>query len=142
MIRSLLLLVLVLATEAVTAQEINTKDNLGASGYDLVSYFNNEPLQGNSSYKTAHKGTDYLFSSNKNLEAFKANPEKYLPQYGGWCAYAMAQSGDRVSINPKAYVIQDGKLYLFYKAWGSNTLKKWLKNPDSLKIKADAYWGN
>ena len=71
---------------------------------------------------------------------FKKNPTKYLPQYGAWCAYAMGDNGDKVSVNPETYKIVDGKLYLFYNKLFVNTLKSWNKDEDRIKAKADANW--
>ena len=68
------------------------------------------------------------------------DPEKYQPQYGGWCAYAMGVSGDRVKIDPKTFKIINDQLYLFYNFWGNNTLKDWNKDEKRLKEKADSYW--
>ena len=66
-----------------------------------------------------------------------------MPQYGGWCAYAIALKNKRVTINPKTYEIREGKLYLFYKTKLINTHKKWLaKNSNELIKKANANWVN
>jgi len=112
-----------------------------AHGYDVVAYFNNKAIEGNKDYKTTYNGVDFRFSSEKNLKTFIENPKKYIPQYGGYCAYAVALKNDKVSINPKAFLIQDGKLYLFYNAWGINTLEQWNEsNPKSLKEQADKNW--
>jgi len=64
-----------------------------------------------------------MFSTKENLETFKKMPKKHMPQYGGYCAYAIGKNGEKVSINPKTFEIRDGKLYLFYNSWGTNTLK-------------------
>ena len=65
----------------------------------------------------------------------------YVPQYGGYCAYAIADKGKKVSIDPETFEIRDGKLYLFYNAWGTNTLKMWLKEDvKGLQEKADKNW--
>ena len=72
---------------------------------------------------------------------FKGNPKKYIPQYGGYCAYAVAEKSDKVSINPKTFEIINDKLYLFYNAWGTNTLELWRKrNVKDLLEKADNNW--
>jgi len=79
--------------------------------------------------------------SASNLEIFKLDPAKYTPQYGGYCAYAIGKTGEKVSINPKTFEIRDGKLYLFYNAWGVNTLALWSKEgAQDLKRKADENW--
>lgn len=128
----------------IQAQEIdyNTKDGIAVKGYDVVAYFNNEALKGNKKINTQFDGATYLFSSQENLRIFIENPIKYIPQYGGYCAYAVAVKSKKVSINPEAFEIRDEKLYLFYNAWGTNTLDLWNKeNPNKLKIKADDNWG-
>ena len=125
------------------AQTIDYNTNKGyvAEGYDVVAYFNNSVEKGNKKFTTTHDNVKYKFSSEENLNTFKANPEKYVPQYGGYCAYAVAVKGEKVSINPKTYQIRDGKLYLFYNSWGTNTLNYWDKeSPDDLVKKADANW--
>ena len=111
-----------------------------AEGYDVVSYFNNESKEGKNDFTTEYNGAKFRFSSAENLNIFNENPKKYIPQYGGYCAYALSY-GDKVKIDPETYEIREGKLYLFYNSWGSNTLKKWLEeNPDILRKKADENW--
>ncbi|NAS31312.1 YHS domain-containing protein [Flavobacteriaceae bacterium R38] len=119
------------------------RKNVAVSGYDLVSYFEGSgtPVKGNKKFTTSYDDITYVFSSADNLEKFKANPGKYMPQYGGYCAYAVAKTGDKVSVDPKTFEIRDGKLYLFYNSWGNNTLKSWGKeDPAKLRPKADANW--
>ncbi|MGC4023018.1 MAG: YHS domain-containing (seleno)protein [Cyclobacteriaceae bacterium] len=87
-----------------------------------------------------NKGITYLFSTNTNASKFKSAPEKYEPAYGGWCAYAMGETGEKVKVDPETYKIVDGKLFLFYNFWGNNTLKDWNKNEKALKSKADQNW--
>jgi YHS domain-containing protein len=118
-----------------------TSGGYAVDGYDVVAYFDNQAIKGNKEYISEFDGVTYKFSSEKNLEAFNKNPEKYLPEYGGYCAYAIAVKSEKVSINPKTFDIIDGKLYLFYNAWGTNTLKLWNKEGvlDLLK-NADDNW--
>jgi hypothetical protein len=75
-----------------------------------------------------------------NKEYFSKNPSKYEPQFGGWCAFAMGDSGEKVEINPETFKIIDGKLYLFYNAFFNNTLKSWNKDEANLKAKATSNW--
>ena len=123
------------------SSDYNTKRGFAAEGYDVVAYFNGKPLEGQKQFTTTYDGVDFKFSNQENLEMFKANPTKYVPQYGGYCAYAMAVTGEKVSIDPETFEINDGNLYLFYNAWGNNTLKKWENGPSNeLKLKADKNW--
>ena len=118
----------------------NTTQNWALEGYDVVSYFSNaQPLKGKTSIAVEWEGKVYLFSSNENSRMFQRHPRSYLPQYDGWCAYAMAK-GKKVAINPKAFVIQENKLYLFYKTKWIDTQQKWLKKPSLLQSQADRHW--
>lgn len=117
------------------------QENIAASGYDVVAYFNQDkPVEGNQNISSEHHGVIYLFASPENKDLFDQSPSKYAPQYGGWCAYAMGKKGEKVGVNPKAYSIEDGKLYLFYKKGGTDTLKRWQKNATELKSQADSEW--
>lgn len=114
---------------------------LAISGYDVVSYLkNNKALKGNEKYSTVSGGVKYYFSSDEHLKLFKQNPEKYEPSYGGWCAYAMGNSGEKVEVDPETFKIINGKTYLFYNFYFNNTLKSWNKAESSLKAKADSNW--
>ena len=126
--------------EATRIKNYNLKNALALDGYDPVSYFNGKPVAGKSQYKLATRGVTYYFSSQANLEKFKSDPEKYEPAYGGWCAYAMGESGEKVKVDPETYKIVEGKLYLFYNFWGNNTLTDWNKNEKALKSMADQHW--
>ncbi|PPK92994.1 hypothetical protein LY01_02699 [Nonlabens xylanidelens] len=118
-----------------------TLNNVAIEGYDLVSYFEKQPIPGNENHSYIYDDTTFLFSSNSNLELFKLNPLKYIPQYGGYCAYAMAQDGKAIKVDPETYEIRNEKLYLFYNQWGNNTLKSWLEeSPEDLVTKANSNW--
>ena len=119
----------------------NTQKGYVANGYDVVSYFSNEALKGNDEYTFTYDNVNFKFSNEVNLNLFKSNPEKYTPQYGGWCAYAIALKNKKVGIDPKIFEIRDGKLYLFYNSKLINTHKKWLaKKPQVLIRKANVNW--
>lgn len=120
---------------------VNNKKGLALQGYDAVSYFQEQAQKGAAEISTDFEGHRYLFSSAKNKTLFEANPKKYLPQYGGYCAYAMALKGSKVPINPMTYEIRGGKLYLFYNKGKNNTLEFWLKQgPQELVVQADDHW--
>ena len=121
-------------------KHFNLKKQVALEGYDPVSFFDNKPLAGKSEIKFTYKEVSYLFFNSQNLAKFKANPEKYEPAYGGWCAYAMGETGEKVKIDPDTFKIVEGKLYLFYNFWGNNTLTDWNKNEKQLKTKADQNW--
>ncbi len=119
----------------------NVKDGIAISGYDVVSYFDGKAKKGKRTYTVTYKEINYFFSSNENMKKFETNPETFLPQYGGWCAYAMGSKGEKVDMNPKEFEIRDGKLFLFYNAYFTNTYKKWLdEGPEKLQKTADTNW--
>jgi len=121
-------------------KECNIEDGVALQGYDPVSYFSGKPLKGNKKYTTAYQGINYLFANESNKEIFKKEPAKYEPEYGGWCAYAMGENGEKVNIDPQTYKIKDGKLYVFYNRFFNNTLDKWNKDEKNYKRKADVNW--
>lgn len=127
-------------TEEVRKKHFNIKKNVALEGYDPVSYFEGKPKEGDSKFLYTVKGVSYRFNSAANLAKFKAAPEKFEPAYGGWCAYAMGETGEKVKIDPETFKIVEGKLYLFYNFWGNNTLEDWNKNEKMLKAKADQNW--
>lgn len=103
-------------------------------GYDPVAYFTvGKPVKGKDEFTTEWKGAKWKFSSAENLALFKGDPEKYAPQYGGYCAYGVAQDG-LVSIEPDKFAVRNGKLYLNYNA---GVQEKWLKDPDGFIKQAD-----
>ena len=125
------------------AQNVNTKKGYAAEGYDVVAYFTSAAKEGKKKYTTTYEDVNYKFSSEQNLNTFVENPSKFVPQYGGYCAYAVAKSGKKVGINPKSFQIKDNKLYLFYATVFADTLEKWNEEgPDALQKNADANWEN
>lgn len=121
--------------------EFNLEKKVAIQGYDPVGYFKqNKAVKGKKEIAATYEGVIYYFSTVENKNLFVKTPAKYEPQYGGWCAYAMGDSGDKVEINPETFKIVDGKLFLFYNAYFNNTLKSWNKKEASLKAKADLNW--
>lgn len=125
---------------ALRLKHFNLSDKIAIRGYDPVSYFNGKPTEGNSSIKYVYGGVEYHFSNVANLENFKRSPSKYEPAYGGWCAYAMGSTGEKVDVDPETFKIIDGRVYLFYNFYFNNTLKKWNGSESVLKKKADFNW--
>ena len=110
---------------------------VGAGGYDTVAYFTaGKPVKGSAKYTHRYKGATWRFSSQKNLDMFKAAPARYAPQFGGYCAYAVS-NGYTAKGDPKAWTIASGKLYLNYNRSVRTT---WAKDiPGNVK-KGKANW--
>lgn len=127
--------------QAKRTADLNLEKKIALQGYDPVGYFKqNKAVKGKKEIASTYEGVIYYFSTVENKNLFLKTPAKYEPQYGGWCAFAMGDSGDKVEINPETFKIIEGKLYLFYNAYFNNTLKSWNKNEAALKLKADANW--
>jgi YHS domain-containing protein len=141
--KSIVVIVLSLVSVMSFGQKIDYNLQKGhvAVGYDVVSYFDNDPTKGKSSLVYNYENAKFKFSSQSNLDKFKANPTKYIPQYAGWCAYAMAAKSKKVEINPTTFEIRNGKLYLFYNKYFNNTFESWLEEmPDELVKKGNTNW--
>ncbi|WP_422089812.1 YHS domain-containing (seleno)protein [Tenacibaculum ovolyticum] len=135
------LILLLLFSTSIFSQKYNVKKGAIANGYDVVAYFSNKAVKGNKKIKATHDGVSFLFSSQENLNLFKKDPKKYIPKYGGFCAYAIGKTSERVSINPKTFQISNGELYLFYNSWGNNTLQLWQQEgAKELQKKANKNW--
>jgi YHS domain-containing protein len=123
------------------SKQLNTKNNIAVSGYDVVAYFTQqEAIKGNKQYSVSHQGVIYYFSTENNKNIFIKSTTSFEPQYGGWCAYAMGAKGSKVDVDPETFKIINGKLYLFYNKYLTNTLTLWNKDENNLKSKADANW--
>lgn len=113
------------------------------SGYDTVAYFTEgKPVKGSKKFKTKYMGAEWRFSSQENLDTFLTDPQKYAPQYGGYCAWAMggAENGTRgfkASGDPEVWQIVDGKLYLNY---DEDIYGKWTKDIPGFIEKADRFY--
>ena len=107
----------------------------------MVEYFDQGAKEGLDQYTYEYEGAKFKFSCEENRETFIQNPKKYLPQYRGWCAYAMAIDGSKVTIDPKTFEVREGKLYLFYNKFFTNTYESWLdEDPQKLRQQADEHW--
>lgn len=110
---------------------------LAAHGYDVVSYFSGQPVVGTDAFAIAHNGATYRFASQANLDAFKAEPSKYEPAFGGYCAYGVAL-GKKFDGDPRFWKVVDGKLYLNL---NSDIQTKWSEDVAGNIKKADTNWG-
>lgn len=146
-----LLVILFLATsymQPTAAQDSETRKThynlddtgLAMKGYDPVSYFSGSPLKGRKDIVTIHEGVIYRFNTKYNKEKFLSDPEKYSPAYGGWCAFAMGDSGEKVEVNMLTYKIRNDRLFLFYNKLLNNTLNDWNENEKVLRQQADSNW--
>ncbi|MCF8467089.1 MAG: YHS domain-containing protein [Sneathiella sp.] len=106
-------------------------------GYDVVAYFTDgKPTEGRQEHKVNWKGVDWYFASDGHKKLFEADPEKYAPQYGGYCAWAVSQ-GYTASTVPEAWRIVDGKLYLNY---SKGVQKTWEENIPGNIAEANKNW--
>lgn len=131
--------VVLLAGFSVMAQKSATFVQSGKAirGYDPVAYFSEgKPVKGNEKLVYSWNNADWYFSSQQNLDLFKANPEKYAPQYGGYCAYGLSE-GHKAPTDAEAWTIEDGKLYLNY---NTDVRKMWIKEKKERIEKADKNW--
>lgn len=119
---------------------LNLEDKLAVQGFDVVAYFEGKALRGKAEFAFEYQGAVYHFATAQHMAQFKANPAKFEPQYGGWCAYAMGNDGSKVEIDPETFKILDGKLYLFYNFYFTNTLDKWNKDEPNLLKNASVNW--
>lgn len=135
-ISAALLLITVVSTKA-QKNEVYTVEGKAIKGYDPVAFFKeSKPVKGADSLSFTYKDVQWLFSSKQNLEAFKADPEKYAPQYGGFCAYGTAQ-GHKAPTQTETWTIVDGKLYFNY---NMKVKQAWTKDQPALIEKADKQW--
>ena len=113
-------------------------DSSGAiRGYDPVAYFTqSSPVRGSDKHTFQWKGATWRFSSAENRDLFAKSPEKFAPQYGGYCAYGVAQNY-AVSIDPAAWRVVDGRLYLNY---SKGVQRDWNKDVPGYIKKADTNW--
>ena len=113
------------------------RDGVAIDGYDPVAYFTEQkPVKGSPEFQTVHRGSIFQFSSAAHRDAFAAEPDKYAPQYGGYCAYGMAK-GYKAKIDPAAFSVIHGTLYLNY----SDAVRtRWLSDVPGYIQQADANW--
>ncbi len=120
------------------------REGVAIEGYDPVAYFpegGGAAQSGDPSISTVYEGVTYNFASAANRDRFVAEPRHYEPAYGGWCAYAMAK-GNKINVDPEAFLIQNDRLLLFYRTSLNDTRDKWAEKPADMIIDADINWRN
>jgi YHS domain-containing protein len=123
------------ASAASPVEPVNkNKDSVAIKGYDPVAYFTqSKPVKGSAQFTHEWKGAKWQFASEENRNLFKASPDKYAPQYGGYCAWAVGHNYT-ADTDPEAWKIVDGKLYLNYnksvQAKWSQEMPKWIADGD------------
>jgi YHS domain-containing protein len=117
--------------------QVFVTDEGAIRGYDPVAYFTEgKPSKGKQEFTYVWNGASWHFTSAQNREVFKASPEKYAPQYGGYCAYGTAD-GHKAITEPDAWTVSNGKLYLNH---NRNVQTRWRSNQEQYIRKADANW--
>jgi YHS domain-containing protein len=117
--------------------EVYSDATAAIRGYDPVAYHRQlGPVQGSAQFTHQWRGATWHFASAANRDLFKASPEKYAPQYGGYCAFGVA-SGYAVAIDPEAWSVVEGKLYLNY---SKSVQARWRSDVPGFIGKADANW--
>ncbi|MBY0574754.1 MAG: YHS domain-containing protein [Undibacterium sp.] len=125
------------ATSAFAIDPIFSTKEGAIRGYDPVAYFSkHKAVKGSEKFTTQWQGANWHFSSQANLDAFKSDPEKYAPQYGGYCAYGVSQ-GYTPEIDPQAFHVREGKLYLNL---SKVVLKKWRQDIPTYITDANKNW--
>ncbi len=119
-------LMVILCALAASAQEFNTDDSkIALNGYSPVSYLDLKLAQrGSKEFMSEINGVKYFFTSAEQKRAFDANPKKYQPQYGGWCATGVA-IGAKFRVDPNKFLVKDGKYYLFLNSIEVDALQVW-----------------
>ena len=133
----LIALVAVLTFSAGAAAGEHTHSTPAVQGYDVVSYQTGKrPVRGNGNFVSSHKGATYQFSSKANLKTFEANPDKYVPAYGGYCAFGVSV-GKKFIGDPEVWRVVDSTLYLNL---DTGIQAEWLKDVPGRIQTADAKW--
>lgn len=112
------------------------RNNVAVGGYDAVSFFVGIPQKGNAEFSTRYKGAEWHFQTEANRDLFVANPTAFQPQYGGYCAWAIAR-GKLAKGSPKHWYVEDGKLYLNF---NERIRDRWLADKASFIDMADKRW--
>lgn len=122
---------------ATAAGEFNESNGVAIKGYDPVAFFkDSKPVRGKDDLRFEYKGSTFVFATAENRATFAANPEKYAPQYGGYCAFGTAR-GYKADIDPATFTVIDGRLYLNY---NTQVQKEWSADSARFIRQADERW--
>ena len=136
-LRLLTSLLLVVVAPPAFAGEYFEKDGVAISGYDPVAYFvEMKPIEGSPEFHAEYQGSIFYFSTAANRDTFAANPDKFAPQYGGYCAFGLAK-GYKAVTDPAAFTVVENKLYLNY---SEAVRSRWKSNIPGYVRTADANW--
>jgi len=116
MIGASLAMVVALGAPLVAAADWNTnEDNVVLGGFDVVAYFHQDrAVEGTAKLKAEYDGGTFYFSSQENLDAFRGDPAKFAPKFGGFCAFGVAAQKAKAPVNPQTFKIYNGELLLFF----------------------------
>lgn len=137
--KHILIFTFLLIAFTLRAQDVDifTIDGLAIRGYDPVAYFTeNKPVKGSDKFVFTWQGVEWRFKDEKNMLVFKANPEQFAPQYGGYCAYGLSED-HKSPTEPDAFTIVDNRLYLNYNL---KVKELWSKDIPGRLVKADKHW--
>jgi len=122
---------------------------IGANGYDVVAYHIEEKArQGTPAISHDHEGVRYYFHNDENKSLFASDPEKYVPAFGGWCAFGVGMAfgqfegwnPGKYQVDPESFKIVEGRLMLFYKTEEIDALHEWNQAEDALLVSAEEHW--
>jgi YHS domain-containing protein len=136
-ISTTILAVFILLNAHAQSSQVYIADGKAIKGYDPVAFFTeSKPVMGQDSLTLQWNGATWYFADRKNLESFRSAPERYAPQYGGYCAYGTAQ-GHKAPTEVETWSILDGKLYFNY---NQKVKEAWSKDRPGMIKKADQNW--
>jgi hypothetical protein len=116
---------------------VDADKHLAIKGYDPVAYFTDARARlGDPRFEFAWDGAVYRFATAGHLALFKANPDRYVPIYRGLCTASLSR-GEKVTADPRYWLVHDGRLHIFGKPIGPNLMRH---DPDGMKAKADLNW--
>ncbi|WP_075343414.1 YHS domain-containing (seleno)protein [Tenacibaculum agarivorans] len=137
-LKSLTIIALFLVSMSTFSQDKKANNidnsNIALQGYSPVSYLDlNLAQRGNKNYKSTHEGVVYYFTSTEQKASFDKNPKKYLPQYGGYCAFG-TYAGAKFRVDPNKFLVHNGKYYLFLNNVELDAKQLWLKENNNKKL--------